>query len=378
MNRNDALMTRALRVDPAPGEAFEGLASSTDGQATLTAILESAPPQPQSKDEATASTPRQRTFRLGAVARRTLALAVVGALVIGITTIATPDRPAPEEDTIWAAELVSFAEGSPRLLLGAQSWSVIAAQEITEDTGEMMFATSPDAVLAGAGPGEYWMSLNWYPSKMHDSYVQDRRRGADATWKITIDGHQAVVFQHDGTAPLGVTFYAIWVDGIHSLELRTDVISTADQFNEIALTAKAVDVDTWLSAMPASVVEPEERGDAVDRILADIPVPSNVDVEAIKNRATVSNGMNYEVTTAVLCGWVQQWIDARKASDEASLRQAVNALAGSREWAAMKSYGGRSYVVDVADAMAAGTPVNGDRSVPVGVTYQRHLGCPEG
>ena len=44
-----------------------------------------------------------------------------------------------------------------------------------------------------------------------------------------------------------------------------------------------VDVDTWLSAMPASVVQPAQQAEAVDEMLAGIPLPPGFDPASIRD-----------------------------------------------------------------------------------------------
>ena len=389
MKKNEALMTRARRINPTPAEAFQNLAHSSEGQETLDAILQVTPPVRSDQTSPPRAIPRsladngapRTTLRLRAIGKRTAAIAAAVAVVLGIITVGTSPRPGRSGDSAWAPELVRIAEESPRLLVGREGWRVTGANEFSEETGDMMFENGQSCLVEGAEKGCYWMSLTWYPAHMYADYFKDRKRGSDASWKIAIAGNEATIFLHKGTAPIGATFYALWFDGEHSMELRSDVIPTIAEFRAIAATLQVVDVDTWLTAMPSSVVTPVGRAEAIDEILADIPVPSNVDVEELKNMERVSNtySLEGEVTNAVVCGWVQQWIDGTKAGGEAAVREAVSALVGSHRWAAMDENDQQlSFIADVTDAMATKSPINGDGSVPIGVGYQRHLGCPEG
>jgi hypothetical protein len=366
MKNGEALMVRARRANPVPPDAYEDLSRSVEAQELLDAIVR--------RERAAGPPARARSRGRGPRVRSAVLAAMV--LLAGLGYLAAADRPQTRLDPAWSAGLVAFAQGSPRLLIAQEGWMVTSAEEAGSGTGEMLFANHPRAPVA-AGSGRYWMSLSWYPAEMHESYVGDRRTGADGSSRTTIAGHEAIVFEHRGTAPIGRTFYALWTDGDHSLELRSDVIPELEQFVEVAATLHAVDTDTWLSAMPSGVVTPAERAAAVDTILQDIPVPAGVDVGEIKDRKTVTNSLDYEVTTAVVCGWLRQWIEG----DEAARREAVAAMTGAREWDAFRNpgpYGFETYVFEVADAMAAGRPVNDDRSLPIGVGYQRHVGCAEG
>lgn len=388
MKKNEALMTRARRINPVPADAFKNLALSSEAQETLDTILQTAlstdrkeaalTPRAMRRPLSATSSPRP-TNSLRTMAIKTVAITAAAAVVFGITTLGTSDRPGRGADRVWAAELVSIAEASPRFLIQQEGWAVASVDEFRADYGEMTFQNGPNAMDAGGPPGLYWMDLHWVPAAEHESLVKDRSRGASASWQIEIAGHEAVLFQHQPTAPIGTTFYAMWLQGGHSMELRTDVIPTVDEFKAVAATLQTVDVDTWLSAMPASVVKPDEREDAVDKILARLPVPASLDVEALKQSEMVrsDSSLDYDVMNAVVCGWIQQWVDGTKAGDERAVREAVASI-GWPGWAERDNHGQwSSFLSDIAEGMKTNTPVNGDRSLPIGVTYQRHIGCPE-
>jgi hypothetical protein len=360
MTNDDSLESLAARLDPVPEDAFRDFAGSPQGRAVLEAIL--------SDDAARHRTLQRRPWRAGA------ALAVAAAIAAGVVAVRTAEPPARGPETRWAAAVVQVAEEAPRLLVGAPGWDVVDAIEFGGRQGEMTFDNGRSCMDAEAAPGCYWVSLNWYPKESYEQYLADRRHGAERSWDAEIAGHDAAVFR----AP-PATFYALWVDGDHWLELRSDVIPTVDEFVAVAQTLHAVDVDAWLSAMPDGVVEPDERPDAVDELLADVPVPSNLDVGALKDSALVGDGLEYEVATAVVCAWIEQWVDARRSGDDPARREAVQALASARSWKVLRDGGqGAEYVFDVADAMADGVPVVESPALPTGVGYQRHVGCDEG
>ncbi len=361
MRKHDDLMAFARRVDPIPPERFHGFATSPAGRRILDAIVDEAIPRGKGVRP---TSPGPRAAR-----KRVLAGVAVAAAVLGVVAVGTSNRPRPREDSSWAPKLVRVAQEAPRLLVVREGWIVASADEIGGDTGEMIFESD-----------RRWVTLNWFPAELYEGYVEDRRRGADAAGDVTVAGRDGILFRHDGTAPSGVTFYALWLDGPHAMELRSDVIPAAGEFRALAASLEAVDVDTWLAALPDDVVTPDRRDDAVETILADVPIPSNLDVEELKKRQAVRTAasLEYEVTMAVVCGWVQQWVDATRSGDDAAKSEAVEMLGAARRWDVLRDLGqGATYVFDVADAMAAGTPVNDDRSLPTGVGYQRHIGCPE-
>jgi hypothetical protein len=90
--------------------------------------------------------------------------------------------------------------------------------------------------------------------------------------------------------------------------------------------------------------------------------------------------MELEVTNAVICGWVQQWVDATASGDTAAVHEATSAMTSSRQWPPLVETASgtmQEFVWDVADAMAGGVPLDQFPSLPQGTGYQRHLGCPE-
>lgn len=378
MTQNDALMTRARRVDPMPTNPFEGFADSPEAEEILTGVLEAPAVAGDRNGSVRVRKPRQGP-NLGSIARRTVAVGVATVVVLGIATFAPSERPPTDGAPRSNAELVSIAESSPRYLIHQEQWTIARVYEFRSDYGEMIFVKGPDAESVDAPPGRYWMSLNWYPSHMHEGYVADRRRGAIRSWDITIAGHDALLFESNPTS-LGSTFYALWREGEHHMELRSDVLPTAEVFREIAATLEPVDVDTWLSAMPENVVKPQQRPEAVDKILARLPVPAGLDLEQLRQSGMVMQdyALESEVRAAVICGWMHQWVDATKNGDRRAAKQAVDAVAWSG-WSKEDDQGqGSSFVSDVAAAMKDNAPLSGNESVGVVVSYQRQLDCPEG
>lgn len=378
MKKNHAVTARAARLNPVPGDAYESLPDSAEGRQMVEQIVR-APG-------------RERGAVLGPVPRSVAWVAIAGvALVTAVAVLARNTAPLERPQPRWAPALVEIAEDAPRLLVGAKGWEVVGATEFEGRQGEMYFDNGRSCMDAGAAPGCYWLSLNWYPAETFEDYRKDRATGASRDWEITIAGETATVFRHHyparertagieaGVRENPLTFYALWVDGDHWLELRSDVFPTAEEFTTVAETVYAVDVDTWLSALPSSVVEPDERGDEVDRLLADVPVPPDLDVAALRGELRVSDGLDYEVATAVVCGWIDRWAEAAKSGDRAGEREAVDALATARGWRVFRDRGQlAAYVFEVADSMEADEPLDGYGSLPRGKAYKRHVGCHEG
>ncbi len=75
-----------------------------------------------------------------------------------------------------------------------------------------------------------------------------------------------MVFRYEGTSDV----VALWTHGEHLVEAR-GVFRTVDDLRRVLGTVVEVDVDTWLGALPASLVKPLARAAEVDAMLADIP-----------------------------------------------------------------------------------------------------------
>jgi hypothetical protein len=144
---------------------------------------------------------------------------------------------------------------------------------------------------------------------------------------------------------------------------------------------RAVDVDRWLSAMPASVVTPESRPEVARQMLADVPQPEGFDVSALEQgsgKVRDHYQLGAEVTGAVACAWIGQWVDAKRAGDDSAVREAAGAMATSHTWAVLKEMTDEGDYPEVlwqyADAMAGGAAA-GEKQVPIEQSYRSALGC---
>lgn len=245
-----------------------------------------------------------------------------------------------EEDTSGSES--RSGDGTPLLLLTEGGWRVTYVDEYRVNEGEMAFTD-----------GTREMELHWIPARFHESRVEDRENGSARSWDETILGNEAVLFQYEGTTD----YTALWLDGDLSFELR-GTFPNVEDYRAVAHTLQFVDEETWLAALPESVVRPSERAATVDEMLADIPVHPNANVDELKTDSAVKDRyqLGAKVTSAVACEWIEQWIDAKNAGKNGQAQEAVDAMATSRDWSIlveMKPQGGWSEVVwDYADRMA--------------------------
>lgn len=218
----------------------------------------------------------------------------------------------------YAAAAIEVAEANPRLLVTAPGWKVIDAGEHFEtEDGEMRF-----------GDGSRTLTLNWYPGRYYRSYLRDRAQvspprrsrllGRTATTVEYARGEYATML-----APIGRVF----------VEVRGQLGDRAD-YEAVLHSLRRVDVDTWLAAMPASVVSPDTRAATVERMLGGLPYPPDFDPGALEGETAVLDHyeLGVRVASAIACGWVESWLAARRSGDAQAERNAVDALAGARRW----------------------------------------------
>ena len=224
----------------------------------------------------------------------------------------------------WAAPLVKVAESVPRLLVG--EWQVTRADEFAVGQGEMDFTD-----------GARTVQLSWH-------------KGGDPIHKDGIIG---------------------WEQQGYALELRGEAAA------EARAELRAVSIDEWLSAMPASVVRPVESEQVVDQMLGDLPLPPGLDRAALDTGGMPRDRyqLGSRVVAAVACGWIATWIDG----EPKERAEAIAALKTARSWAVLKEmeregkYG--EVLLQYVDAIAADGKVVGGKPVSVEESYKDALGC---
>jgi hypothetical protein len=288
--------------------------------------------------------------------------AAVAAVVVGLTFLGRGS------ETAWAAALLRVAEAAPRLLVGEPGWNVTRADQLSVQLGEMTFTR-----------GERELELHWQPARELDLLVEDRKHSSDLSSSAPVAGTEAQVFRYEGSND----FVAIWVQGDHALELR-GIAASVEEFEAVLASLHEVDVDTWLSAMPESVIKPGTRAEVVDEMLADIPLPEGFDVEALKEGDSVRDRyqLGAVVSGAVACAWLDRWVAATHAGDNTAARTAADAMATSHGWTILQQMNQDGDYPEVlweyADAMAANAPIVGGRELTTDESYAAALGCDGG
>jgi hypothetical protein len=184
------------------------------------------------------------------------------------------------------------------------------------------------------------------------------------------------VFRYPDTSD----YVAVWLKGEHMVEAR-GLAPNAEEFRATLAALDEVDVDTWLSAMPANVIQPAMQAEVVDEMLEDIPLPPGFDRTTIAPSFAVRDRyqLGAQVAGAVACAWIERWVIARRAGDEDGAREAVEAMATTSSWPVLREMEDKGDYPEVLRQYATG--MAGDGLVPAGKlvtieeSYATALGC---
>jgi hypothetical protein len=355
--RIDALVSAS---DPIRAGRLEHPALASAASELRAAITSAAPaPAP--------AAPRLPRWAGSRLAVRTAAVAVLGAAVIAVAASSGVGPFGDGAPPAWGAELVRVAEASPRILVGADGWTLTRADEFRVGEGETTF-----------GRGEDRVDLRWTPERGFRELVRDRRAGADFETTAPVLGRTATVIRYTDSS----AYVAMWRQDGSSLELRDDD-TTLEAFTALLGSLRGASVDEWLGAMPESVVRPDAYAAAVDEMLAGIPIPAGFDLAALRRGDGLVRDryqLGARVAGAVACAWIDRWVAARKAGDAAGAAAATEAMATARGWPVlleMNAEGDYPEVLwELASAMPNDGTVPGGKPISLENAYVEGLGCP--
>ena len=312
------------------------------------------------------STRRRSTRR-----RRALAVSVVAPIAAAVAIASTLVGAGGE--TAWASA-VEVARTAPRLLVDEPGWKVARADEFSVEYGEMTF------VRVSPASAEQQFEVRWQTARDHEFGVDKRATELDVLPEVAVAGDTASVFRYPGTND----FTALWLRDGWSVEAR-GLAPSAAAFVATLTSLRKVDIDTWLAAMPESVVKPASRAEVIGEMLAGVPQPAGFDTVALRFRPVNGDAirdryqLGAQVAGAVACAWIGQWVDARRAGDDDGTREAVGAMATSSRWPIlleMNEEGDYPEVVwELAEAMATEGIVMGGKPLTIEESYADSLGC---
>lgn len=312
----------------------------------------------------------QRTVRRGRpLVRWGVASLVAAATAILLLNLGGGGRLPASPDSAWAAPAVRVANAVPRFLVGEPGWKVSRADEFSVREGEMTFLSSEGGV-----------DLHWRSGPLN---VRDRAASGVELPPVEVEGIRARVFRYRGSVD---DFTALWRVGGYALELRSSFTRGAKrleerQYRRVLKSLRTVSVDAWLGAMPASVVLPAKTREAVDAMLAGIPLPKGFGLDDLRTDTAVRARyqLGARVTGAVTCEWIEQWLDARRSRDGRSQREAVAAMQTARRWPILQEMNADGDYPEVvwqyADAMAGRGVAAAGKPVTIAESYRAALGC---
>lgn len=244
------------------------------------------------------------------------AAAAAAAVLVG--TVVIPDGGGSRA---FAAQAVAVAEANARLLVDKDRWNVTRVDEFTTEVGEMTFSDGKDR-----------LDVHWAPRNQYKFHVDDRKHNGPGT-PVTVLGAEGQLFTYSSNdfetvlPPQGEIF----------MYLRGQA---ADEtaYRAILAALKTVDVDSWLSAMPESAVQPGQQDKAVEAMLRGVPLPAGFDRASVDTGGGVRDRyqLGAAVAGAVGCAWVELYDAALKRGDDAGARQAVDAMSSSHDWRVLR------------------------------------------
>lgn len=307
---------------------------------------------------AASAAPRRGRLRPVFILATAAVVVAVGMLVrdsVGVRTLApaAPPTTAARPDSI-------------RVVVDLPGWRISRADE--HDGGGQMTFTD--------GKGQAELTWEKGDATAFEAKVENRAAESDLREAMVIAGTSGVLLRYTGTSD----YLGLWGKAGTLLELR-GTASNPEDFAKLLAALRPVDEATWLAALPKSAVTPDERSSTIDELLADVPLPPGFDKESLRSAAEVKGRyqLGAQVVGAVTCGWITDWVSAKRAGDAARVAAAVEALGTSRQWPVlleMESQGGYPGVVwQYADGVAADGTVMGGRRLTVETSYRDAFGC---
>jgi hypothetical protein len=374
---DDQLQQLLTAANPLTAERAEGLELAEAQDELLARVME--------RERGRASGRLSRARRPRVLTRVGLAIGATAVVLVALLSLrdGSSDR---GSGTAWAAEQIRFAEASPLVLLGAPGWQVEYANEESGREGELRFRLGPippppdlsvpaveqtPPLPADTSAAE----LHWRSGPMRH-WVDDRASGAAATATAPVLGTTARVYQYEGGTPGHRDITSLFRYDGRVLEFRAGA-ADIDAFKVLLAKLKRVDADTWLSAMPASVVKRPDRNTTVTQMLQGVTVPPGFSPSDIKGADLTKD--RYQLGAAVVgtvaCQWFKQWSHAREANDSVKEREAIAGLATAEHWPILEEMGKSGAYPDVLLEYVAAMPSGEWYGRPLIGDVDSGLGC---
>jgi hypothetical protein len=307
--------------------------------------------------------PRRLAMSFGAA----VAAALVGIFASGVF--------AGHVQSAWGAELVSFANASPLVLLDQAGWRIDYVNEESAQDGELHFTTAAVPSDPSVEDNTTDAQLSWFPGT--PSSLTALASSADLTTTAPVLGTTANVVQYAGGEPGHQEIAALWDYDNRVLEFRANTTDVG-AFESLLASLSAVDTDTWLSALPPSAVQTSARAATITSMLQGVTVPPGFDPGTITGSDLTSDRyqLGAAVTGTVACTWLRLWSTARTSGDTAGVQRATAAMATAANWPILQQMSKSGAYPDVLEQLAAAMPSGQLYNQPLEEAADSGLGCP--
>jgi hypothetical protein len=329
----------------------------------LAVITDQAPPAPDLNEltTATLTASRHRPSHFRAFA--TAAVAVLA--VVGVVAIVGRNN----------AGQISSGSGSEfaRVLIDNPDWTVTRYDESRGEMADGHPYHYAETTFAAADGTEVELRLFPGGQQQLDVLIADRDASGSRLEDAAAMGSPVAIVRYDAPAD---DYAAMWLAEGVVYEVRGQI--GEDQLRALLDDVVQVSEERWLAALPESV--PTDREGAVRAMLADVPIPPGLDTTALYDGDLRDRyQLGAEVTGAVACAWIHQWISAGATGDEEAQAEAVEAMATSHDWDIlldMQEQGAWPQVLwEYADAITGDGTVMGGRVLTVEESVDDALGC---
>lgn len=293
--------------------------------------------------------PRQRRSwpLVVAAAASVAAVAAVPVLALDRDDPATPSPGGGWAGPSLAASATSSPSATPRvnawqgpsryLVLDAPGWRVTSVQTEPWYGVEISYMS-----------GGLYLSIGWVRAEKHASLLADARTSYSQQSRQIL-GEQGTYF-----AGPSQQFAFLPVRDGYGLRVNAS-FTTEAEFAELLRQLRYVDAAGFDKGVPAGTVPPNQAQDVAAELLADADLPPGWTVPAVAGWNS-RQGLAEQLLQPLGCAWAEAFVVARKAGDEAGQAAAIDAFAGSPDWALLAHDPGR-YAISLAAMRQGGSDV---------------------
>ena len=330
------------------------------------------------------------------VASGLLVIAVGGLTFLFSGSQGGPEPSIPALDSTPMEPLPALSPGEfPRVTIDLPGWTISYVEDSegsiemsdVEDTAleGMVFEESVNyhsaTILFTDGTKEAELRLSSSALDDVERLIADRLGSGSRLQDQTVLGSNAAVIRFAGLS----AFTAIWSATDVEYEFVGHEFGGEDgeeDFRSVLRALRRVGETEWTASLSDEIVS--DRASTVGQYLSDIPLPPGFDTTPVEEGPVEHwYQVGADTVRAVSCGWLDYWVSAKAVGDQASMQQAVDAMAGSRQWSILRDMsaegGFHEMVWEYADAIAADGTVSGGYEsaevLTVEGSYTNAFGC---